>query len=244
MSRHAATSGKPFVRRGWWFTSLQFNEAVTQSRMYTWWPDRLQVGYTRTMLAALLVQPRPARIGILGLGGGSQAKFCHRHLPDASVEACESNVDVLALREAFFIPPDGERFRVVNMDAARFVRQRRAAFDLILLDAYDLHGIPESLAKQDFYNDCRDALTPAGILAVNLYSTTARRHIARLRHAFEGRVQVLEESRMSNRVAFAWREQARAHAVKEVLTGLPAVARRQLASGMRRLAAKLEQAED
>ncbi len=235
--------GTPFVRRGAWYTTLQFSRSVTQSRMYTWWPDRLQVGYTRTMLAALLVQPRPQRIGILGLGGGSQAKFCHRHLPQARIEACESNAAVIALRDAFRVPPDGERFRIVQADAAQFIRRQRGVYHLLLLDAYDAHGIPSTLSTQPFYDACRDALADDGILAVNLYATDGRRHIARLRRSFEGRVQVLEEPDQANRVAFAWRERARAHRLGDVLASLDRGARRQLRSGLRRLAAAVEQIE-
>ena len=58
-------------------------ERVTQSRMRAGAPDELVVDYTRTMLGALLLHPAPRRIGMVGLGGGSQAKFCLRHLPQA-----------------------------------------------------------------------------------------------------------------------------------------------------------------
>lgn len=235
------TAGKPFVRRGWWYTTLQFTESITQSRMYTWWPERLQVGYTRTMLGALLVQPRPRRIGILGLGGGSLAKFCHCHLPDARIEACETNADVLALRDCFRVPPDGERFEVLCTDAADLVRRRRDCYDLVLLDAYDVRGIPPSLSTQRFYDACRNAITPGGILAMNLCSTDARRHIARLRKSFDGRVQILNEPHASNRVVFAWREQARVHEPRIVLAGLSWSARRQIAAPIRRLAGALDQ---
>jgi len=54
-----STEPVPQVRRNWRYTSLQFEGSVTQSRMLTWWPGRLLVGYTRTMLAALLWQPQP-----------------------------------------------------------------------------------------------------------------------------------------------------------------------------------------
>lgn len=241
MSRLPPTTKPSLIVRRGWTTTLRFKHSVTQSQMLTLWPDRLQVGYTRTMLAALLLQPQPARIGILGLGGGSQAKFCHRWLPDARIEACEANADVLALREVFHIPPDSERFRSVHADAARLIRQRHAAYELLLLDAYDAHGIPEALSGQNFYDDCRDALSADGVLAVNLYSTTARRHITKLRHSFHDRVVVLDEPHMSNRVVFAWREQARAHPLKQVLAGLPWSPRWQLRQGLRRLAAAVSQ---
>ena len=51
------------LRRHRGYVSLQFVRGQTQSRMVAGDPDRLLVDYTRTMLAALLWQPRPARIG-------------------------------------------------------------------------------------------------------------------------------------------------------------------------------------
>lgn len=228
---------QPYVRRGWRYTTLQFNGQVTQSRMLTLWPDLLQVGYTRTMMAALWLHPQPRRIGIVGLGGGSQAKFCHRYLADARIEAFESHPGVLALRDAFRIPADGERFTAVLGDAARLLRQRRGQYDVLLVDAYDEEGIPPALSSQSFYDDCRRALDRGGAMAVNLYATDMRRHLVRLRRSFEGRALSLEEPAMSNRVAFAWREGSGVRPPRQVLAALPWLARRQLGKPFARLAA-------
>lgn len=232
--------GQPYVRRGWRYTTLQFNGEVTQSRMLTLWPDVLQVGYTRTMMACLLLRPGPRSIGIVGLGGGSQAKFCHRHLADARIEAVESHSGVLALRDAFRIPADGERFMAVLGDGARLLKQRRGRYDMLLVDAYDMHGFPSAMSSQSFYDDCRDALAEGGAMAINLYETDMRRHLARLRRSFDGRVLVLDEPLMSNRVAFAWRDGQSRMESRDALALLPRPARRQLASSFARLAAARE----
>lgn len=195
---------KPYVKRGWRYTSLQFDRDDAQSRMLTFRPDELLVDYTRTMMAALLFRPDPARIGIIGLGGGSQPKFCYRHLPGASIEVAEINPHVIALRRRFRVPDDDGRFRVVQADGARFVREHRGCFDVLLVDAYDETGIPAALSTQAYYDDCRDSLAPDGVMATNLYCDDADRHVARLRASFGSRVLVVEEPRMSNRVAFAW----------------------------------------
>lgn len=226
----------PWVHRGWWYTTLQFTRDVTQSRMLTWWPDVLQVGYTRTMMAALLLRPDPRRIGIIGLGGGSQAKFCHRHLPDAGIEAFESHAGVLGLRDAFRIPADSARFRVRLGDGAAMLRQRRGAYDLLLVDAYEPEGISPAVSTQDFYDDCRDALAEGGAMAVNLYTDHARHHLVRLRRAFGGHALALKEPRVSNRVAFAWRPGAELADPREALMRLPRAARWQLAARFLRLA--------
>jgi spermidine synthase len=196
---------RPSVRRYRGYAALQFVRGQTQSRMRSDDPDHLLIDYTRTMLGALLLQPRPRRIGIVGLGGGSQAKFCHRHLPHARIEAVENNAGVIALRREFRIPDDDERLQVVHDDGARFLRERRGRYDLLLVDGYDETGIPEALASQQFYDDCRAALAPGGVMSGNLYCADRDRHVERLRRSFDdAHVLMLEEEKMSNRVVFAW----------------------------------------
>src|SRR5688572_14911651 len=95
----------PFERR------MHFTNEATQSAMLFSNPDALISLYTRKMMAFLLFNPSPRHIVMIGLGGGSLAKFCHRHLPRSQITAVEIDADVIALREEFCIPKDGERFR-------------------------------------------------------------------------------------------------------------------------------------
>src|SRR6185369_6747562 len=100
-----------------------------QSSMLDDRPDELQVDYTRTMMGFLLLEPEPREIAMIGLGGGSLAKFCHRHLRSARITAVENNPGVIALRNEFAIPADDERLSVVAEDGAAFVRERAGRFD-------------------------------------------------------------------------------------------------------------------
>lgn len=195
---------RPFVKRHGRYTSLQFSRSQTQSRMLDDDPDALLIDYTRTMMGALVLRPQPRRIGAIGLGGGSQVKFCHRHLPRARIEVVENNPGVVALRRRFGIPDDDARLQVHLDDGAAFVRSRPGRYDVLLVDGYDETGIPPVLSTQRFYDDCRDALTADGAMAVNLFSTDHALHADRLRRSFGDRMLVLEEAKMSNRVAFAW----------------------------------------
>ena len=95
------------------FVSLQFVRAQTQSRMVAGDPARLLIDYTRTMFAALLWRPAPRVLGMVGLGGGSQVKFAHAHLPGTRIEVVENNLHVVALRRDFGIPDDDARLAVV-----------------------------------------------------------------------------------------------------------------------------------
>jgi len=198
----------PEVRRNWLYTSLQFNQVLTQSQMLTWWPGRLLIGYTRTMLAALLWQPQPGQIGMVGLGGGSQVKFIHRCLPDVRLEVVENNAEVIALRDTFRLPDDGPRLTIVHGDGAQFVYERAGRYDILLVDAYDVTGIPAALSTQRYYDACRDALRTGGVMASNLLCPDPRQtrlHIGRIRRSFGAeRVLVVAEPEMHNQVVFAW----------------------------------------
>ncbi len=195
----------PRVKRGWRYTELQFTGGVSQSRMRTFRPGHLLIDYTRTMMASLLFRPQPRVIGMIGLGGGSQAKFCHGSLRRTRLEVAENNPQVLSLRRRFRVPRDDDRLQVLLADGAEFVRERRGRFDILLVDGYDASGIPEALSSQAFYDDCRDALAPGGVLAGNLYATDFQDHVLKLQRSFgRERVWVLEEARQSNRVVFAW----------------------------------------
>lgn len=230
----AETPGTPFILQGWRTRELRFAEGTAQSRMSRWAPDRLVVDYTRTMLGALALVPAPQRIAMVGLGGGSQAKFLHRHLPGATLEAIEINPAVIALRRQFRIPDDDVRFRVVHADAAEWMKAQGGAIDLLLVDGYDTSGIPAALSTQRFYNDCRAALRPGGVAAFNLYDTAHAEHRHRLHLAFgAANVVMIEEARQSNRVAFAW---VGSLAAADVAPALSRAGQRELREALARVA--------
>ena len=72
-----------------------------QSEMSLKAPNDLALRYTQKMMAFLLFQPRPMRIVLIGLGGGSLVKFCHHRLPGARMTAVELDPDVIAWRDTF-----------------------------------------------------------------------------------------------------------------------------------------------
>ena len=123
---------RPFVREELDSQSLHFSDAAIQSRMVLRHPDALALEYTRTMMGVLMFDPAPARVLMIGLGGGSLAKFCHRHLPRSELVVVEINPHVIALRERFKVPPDGTRFRIVEDDGARFVATTPLRFDVLM----------------------------------------------------------------------------------------------------------------
>lgn len=236
------------LRRVGAFTALQFTRGQTQSRMSGDSPDQLLIDYTRTMLAALLWHPHPRLICMVGLGGGSQAKFIHRHLTDARLEVVENHPGVIALRREFHVPDDDARLQVVLDDGARFVAARPARYDMLLVDGYDAGGIPAALATPAFHAACRDALRPGGVLASNLFCADPAPHVARLRDCFGAdNVLVVEEERMSNQVVFAWTGAPPAGdeaSLGRVRAALPAAAQVALSPSLQRVARALRRRKD
>ncbi len=203
MLEHPVAMCEPFVEETQHYKSLHFDLSEFQSRMSKRKPDKLVLDYTRTMMGFLMFASQPDRIAMIGLGGGSLAKFCYRELPDARIDVVEINPQVVALRDAFLVPPDGERFHVHLDDGARFIKQSTRRFDVLLVDAYTRHGIPRRLASQEFYDSCRNALIDNGVMVLNLYCRDSDAHIDRIRHSFSGATFAMYENDGTNRVVFA-----------------------------------------
>ncbi len=200
-----AHHAKPYVRETLDTRAMHFSISETQSRMHLKRPDALTLEYTRTMTGFLLFKPRPARIAMIGLGGGSIAKFCHRHLPTSHMTTVEINPHVIALRDQFDVPPDGPRFRVIHGDGASFVRESAERFDVLLVDGFDLEGQPPALCSQRFYDDCVDVLAPDGLLVANLHTGHKQfdELVERIRRSFAGSALVVDDGECSNSIVFA-----------------------------------------
>ena len=185
--------------------SLSFETSLIQSCMRLEAPDDLVLDYTRAMMGFMMFDPAPASILMIGLGGGSMLKYLHSLLPKADLTTVEINPGVIELREDFHIPADSDRSRIVCADGAAFISHPPQAYDLILVDGFDGQGLPDVLCSRRFYQDCREALTPQGMLVANVQADTAKtREITRrLGQAFDGCVITVESDEGGNEIAFA-----------------------------------------
>ncbi|MFZ3082882.1 transferase [Rhodoferax ferrireducens] len=205
----ASAFDSPFVFSADGHKSLYFTLDQLQSRMCSAHPDQLEVDYTRTMMGFLLFNSRPARIAMIGLGGGSLLKFCYRHLPNSQLTMVEINPKVIALRHEFEVPEDAQRIELVCADGADFVRDAAAnnpiGYDVLLVDGFDSEGLAPSLCSQRFYNDCYQALSPQGVMVANLHHDDPKHALftARIRLAFDGNLLEVASQEKSNSILFA-----------------------------------------
>jgi spermidine synthase len=185
--------------------TLEFVAGEVQSEMRLSRPSALVLAYARAMMCFALFVPRPRHILMVGLGGGSLAKFCYRHFPLARITVLELRADVIALRAQFCVPPDDERFTVLHADASAWLAGVPDSVDVLLVDGFDAAGLPAALGSSRFYADCRRALRHGGVLAANIFSYDPLypAMLGRLRLTFGGQVCWFEKVAGNNRILFA-----------------------------------------
>ena len=190
--------------------SLHFGNAVRQSATDLSRPEYLVLTYTRAMMSGLLFQPAPCHALLIGLGGGSLAKFILHHFPRCTIDAIEHRGLVVSLAHGYFQLPEDRRLRVHVMDGVEFVQHivsvTPAHYDLILIDAYHDAGMDDNMAEQRFLHTCRELLTHDGLLAINLWGRDRPRyHRSRqaLHQCFGARPLLLPAEGTTNIIAMA-----------------------------------------
>ena len=165
--------------------TLHIGSDTVQSAMRLAHPNDLELSYTRSMMAFLLFVPVPRRALLIGLGGGSLAKFMHHRLPGVHVKAVEVSPQVAAIaRNYFHVPANNPRLEIVIADGAEYIAREDAAADAVIVDGYDADAHAEELASKSFYAACRERLNTGGMLVVNLWG--GDRNFATLLKRIEG----------------------------------------------------------
>jgi len=185
---------------------LHFGPAYVQSEMSLEDPWSLSLKYTQRMMAFLLFVPRPRHIVIVGLGGGSLTKFCHRHLPKTKITTIEIDARVIALAPQFELPPPGPRMQIGHADACEWFAQACEPIDVVLLDGYDEGGIASGFGNESFYRDIRARLRPEGLMVANILVSPEpfRRYKRVISACFDGRTLIQRVVPDGNNLVFAF----------------------------------------
>ncbi|MFO1380857.1 MAG: polyamine aminopropyltransferase [Chitinivorax sp.] len=189
--------------------SLHLGTEAIQSSMKVNAPFELVLEYSRCMLGFMLFHPQPREILLIGLGGGSIAKWTHKFLPQANTTAVEINPQVIAVaRSHFFLPANDERLNVMEGDGAAYVAGRTGIADVLLVDGYDSVAIAPALDNDHFYRHCYDALTPDGVMVANLWGNHKNfdASLQRIDKAFNGLVCCLPARSKGNIAVMAFKK--------------------------------------
>jgi len=154
---------------------LQRNQSCIDQRA----PKRLVFPYARMMLAALLLDPAPSNILIVGLGGGTLPIALSELYPNASIEVVELDPAVVVVAKRYFGFEPSEHMQVVEQDArvwAKRAQNNPKRYDLIMLDAFNGDYIPEHLMTREYLSEARELLTTDGVLASNTFAISRLYH--------------------------------------------------------------------
>ncbi len=209
--------------------TLHLGSQAIQSAMRLSRPWDLELAYTRAMMAFVMFNATPQAVLMIGLGGGSLAKFIRKQRPQTHITAVEIDPRVIAAARAHFeLPPNDDQLDVIEGDGALFVRRHPASADVILLDGFDAGNQVEALATQTFYTACRRALTPGGILVVNLWGQDREfsEYFARLTRAFDGEVGWISVQSKTNVILFAFNQAGAAARLAEAQPRLADLSKR------------------
>jgi spermidine synthase len=167
-------------------------------------PWALALDYTRCMMSFLLFHAEPREVLMIGLGGGSLAKFFHRNFRKTRVRVVELDERVLiAARAHFALPPDDARLAVEIGDGAEALAPE--CCDVLVVDAYhDEEHVPQ-LASTEFYDAAYLALAEQGVMVVNFMDDDRLldQYLKRMEAAFGGRVLAMKALYDPNVLAFA-----------------------------------------
>jgi spermidine synthase len=156
------------------------------------------------MMAFLLFHAQPREALMIGLGGGSLAKFLHREFRSLRVRVVEIDSRVIAAaRTHFHVPPDDARLKVeVGCGTEALAPE---CSDLLIVDGFVDELVSDALVAPSFFDAAWMALTDPGVLVMNVMDSDPRfdetlRHIE---HAFAGAVLCMPALRDPNVIVFA-----------------------------------------
>lgn len=198
-----------YVSERYGVRTLHIGSDTVQSAMRLAKPNDLELSYTRSMMAFLLFVRDPQRVLMIGLGGGSLAKFVYWRIPRAQVTVVEVNSQVVAIaRHYFHVPADEPRFHVLTADGSEYVEREDVSADALIVDGYDADAHAEELASRSFYAACRARLAPGGVFVVNLWGGDKlfKTLLKRIENAFPAGTLCLPAERPGNIIVFAFRD--------------------------------------
>jgi spermidine synthase len=183
--------------------TLHVGGEAIQSTMRLEDPFALALDYTRCMMAFLLFHPQPRAALMIGLGGGSLAKFFYKKLRSIKVRVVELDQRIVrAAREHFALPKDLE---VEVGDGADALTPE--CCDVLVVDAFEDELHVPRLASQAFYDGAFLALAEPGAMVVNFMDDDPKfdQTLQRLERAFGGAVLAMPALYDPNILVFAFK---------------------------------------
>jgi spermidine synthase len=161
-------------QRTLWFVRDN-GEEVVESMIDLDRPHDLLVEYTRFMFLSYLFRPKPEKVLIVGLGGGSMVHFLNWYDKNVKIDVVEIDEDIVKIATRYFGVRSGSRVKINVADGATYLKTTESRYDVIYMDAFlkpsnetDATGVPVRLKNVAFYKEVQKKLNPDGVVVFNL----------------------------------------------------------------------------
>ncbi len=203
--------------------SLHFGSDSRQSSMLIDQPNELHSLYARSMMGLLLFNEQPENILMIGLGGGTIAKYLLHQFSSCKIKVIEYRNSVLKVARSHFELPLDSRLKIKIGCGGDYISSQsklhEQQHDLIVIDAYDHEGMAIEVSSENFFDGCRKLLKDDGLLAINLWGTNKDlfQQVAwNMGRVFEWKIIFLPVRKRGNIIGFAFRENAKKYSMKEL----------------------------
>ena len=194
--------------------SMHLGTVTIQSSMKVKSPFDLELAYTRGMMGFLLFSNAVKNVLTIGLGGGSVPKYIWQYCPEISQTIIEINPQIISIaRSHFYVPDNDERLNVIEGDGIAYLADNPNSADVLMIDAFDAHGIAPNFCSQAFFDSCALSLTKNGIFAINLWGSDKSfdSYLQRIEQSFDvngkSNVLMLPTGKPGNIVVFGFKKQ-------------------------------------
>lgn len=187
--------------------SLHLGSPTIQSSMKVKDPYALVLAYSWGMLCSLLFKPQIKHNLLIGLGGGSIAKYLWKYCASITQTVVELNPQVIQVaRSHFFVPDDDAHITILEGDGLAYIEAHPGCCDVLMMDAFGSNGLPPDFCTQAFFDDCANTIHPDGLFAINLWGSDKYFdiYLQRMSHAFNQRVLTLPTGKPGNIIVFGF----------------------------------------
>jgi spermidine synthase len=128
---------------------------------------------------ALTAHADPRKVLVIGGGDGGAAEEALKHPGVEEVVLVELDGKVVDIAKRYFGKIhqgafDSPRLRLLIQDGMKFLAETAERFDVIALDLPDPIGPATELYEEAFFQDCKKALAPGGVLTLHMGSPVSR----------------------------------------------------------------------
>jgi spermidine synthase len=169
---HVVVTEEGKLRRMYFVTG---GRRLLQSTYLVDQPTALHHEVFQTMISALLVQPEVHRMMMVGVGGAQVTNYLFHRIEGLEIDAVDICPEVIRLAREHFGVPESPDYRFHVADGRVFIEDdSHGSYDLLVLDAFRGHSVPEHLRTHEFFRACARRLAPGGVMVVNMHRRSGR----------------------------------------------------------------------